>query len=318
MNGLFSYYDCLKEKIFIPLNMTNTEARHREGIITSYDNFFGFSIKYTGLNSEIGDGFMIPAGFISSTLNDMAKNLRMYVKTLDEDYPGFSEHITRMSNMSTKIGYNYGYGMGLYVKKKANITNVYHSGGARSFLCQFSIFKGKKFGIYVITNTADLLCLYPVETFVDNIENFLSIDYYDTIDKSIYICTHFYLDMIFILFLSVPLTYLIITIVRKIKKKEYIWFKNIKGKIIFVVELLLLIIMPIVIIIILYTVDPDFTYLINNFRDIQFVIFIGAAALFVTFFIKLVYIFIYNKYLWKINLSNSQINGMGIGLIDNK
>ena len=138
-----SYHDCLKEKIFAPLNMTNTEARHREGIITSYDNFFGFSIKYTGLDSEIGDGFMIPAGFISSTLNDMAKYLRMYVKALDEDYPGISEHITRMSNMSTKIGYNYGYGMDLYVKKKDNITNVYHSGGAKSILCQFSIFKEK-------------------------------------------------------------------------------------------------------------------------------------------------------------------------------
>ena len=130
--------------------------------------------------------------------------------------------------------------------------------------------------------------------------------------------SHFYLDTIFILSLSIPLTYLIITIVRKIKKKEYIWFKNIKGKIIFLVELLLLIIIPIVIIIILYTVDPDLTYLINNFRDIQFVIFTGAAALFITFIIKLVYIFIYNKYLWKINLSNSQINGMGIGLIDDK
>lgn len=310
-----SYHECLKEKIFDPLQMTNTQAKKRDDLITSYDNFFGFSIKYTGINKEIGDGFMIPAGFISSTLNDMGKYLQMYVKAINGDYPGFSEHIARMSNISSKIRYNYGYGYGLFIKKKTGLTTVYHSGGARSFLCQFTIFKERNFGVYIITNTADLFCLYTSETFVENIENFLINDYYDTIDKSVYTCTHFYMDMIFIFSLSVPLIYLIITIVRKCKKKEYIWFKEVKGKIIFVVELILLIILPVAIIVILYTIDPDFTYLINNFRDVQFVIFTGASALFLTFIIKLIYVFIYDKYLEHSRLSSSQIEGMEISLI---
>ena len=73
---------------------------------------------------------------------------------------------------------------------------------------------------------------------IDNIENFFSID-------------------------SVPLTYLIITIVNFYYLLLY-------------QQLLLFI---------LYTVDPDFTYLFNNFRDIQFVIYTGALALFLTFII---------------------------------
>ena len=40
----------------------------------------------------------------------MAKYLRMYVKALNENYTCFSEYINQMANMSTNIGYNYGYG----------------------------------------------------------------------------------------------------------------------------------------------------------------------------------------------------------------
>ena len=49
-------------------------------------------------------------------------------------------------------------------------------------------------------------------------------------------------------------------------------------------------------IIILYTIDPDLCFIIDNIKDITFVLFTGSSAMFLTFIIKLVYIFIYNKY----------------------
>ena len=47
--------------------------------------------------------------------------------------------------------------------------------------------------------------------------------------------------------MTIPIVYLVITIVRKIKRKKYTWFDNIKGKIIFGVDIFVLFILPIII-----------------------------------------------------------------------
>ena len=108
---------------------------------------------------------------------------------------------------------------------------------------------------------------------------------------------HFTYDIIFLFIISIPLTYLIITIKRKIKKKEYTWFKGIKGKIIFCIELFILILAPLIIIIILYTADPTISYIFNMVRDAKFALFMPCSMLFLTFIIKLIYVFIFDKYL---------------------
>ena len=108
---------------------------------------------------------------------------------------------------------------------------------------------------------------------------------------------HFTYDIIFLFIISIPLTYLIITIKRKIKKKKYTWFKGIKGKIIFGIELFILIIAPLIIIIILYTADSYISYALNNVRDAKFTLFMPCSILFLTFIIKLIYVFIFDKYL---------------------
>ena len=71
-----SYNEFMTKNIFTPLGMNDTKAEYREDVIESYENFFGFRTKYGGLKSEIGDGFFIPAGFISTTVEDMGKYLR--------------------------------------------------------------------------------------------------------------------------------------------------------------------------------------------------------------------------------------------------
>ncbi len=114
--------------------------------------------------------------------------------------------------------------------------------------------------------------------------------------------------MIFLLVLAVPIIYLIITIVRKVKKKDYTWFKGIKGIIIFIIDLLLLIIIPIIAIFLIYFASADFGYMIDNIKDLKFVVFTGSSALFLTFIIKLVYAFVFNKYLKTLSMdSNSKL-----------
>ena len=77
---------------------------------------------------------------------------------------------------------------------------------------------------------------------MNNIERFLLYDYYEYINIGVIFYTHFTIDIIILIFVAVPLTYLIISIVRKIKKKKYSWFIGIKGVIIFLIDIFVLII----------------------------------------------------------------------------
>ena len=113
---------------------------------------------------------------------------------------------------------------------------------------------------------------------------------------------HFTYDISAIIIISIPLCYLIIKIVRKFKKKKYIWFFGIKGIILFIVDIIILILLPIFIIIFMYAFSADVRYAVDNITDIKFVLFTFCSALFLTFIIKLVYIFIYNKYSRKFEL----------------
>jgi CubicO group peptidase (beta-lactamase class C family) len=291
-----TYNDYLQDNIFTPNNMVNTKAIYREDIIESYDNFFGFRVKYNGLKSEIGNGFYIPAGYISSTIEDMGNYLRYYLKNYKEQSSDYYEFILPMIQKSVKIDYNRYYGSGMFVWAINGTTMFYHYGGSNSFGSLFFINLELDLGFFAVTNTMDYLSIDTIMEVVDSIRDFLVFDRYGKINTALLVYTHFFYDIIFILIIFVPITYLVITIIRKIKKKKYIWFIEIKGKIIFSVELLILVIIPIIVIIILNTLDPDICFIINNIKDITFVLFTGSSAMFLTFIIKLVYIFIYNKY----------------------
>ena len=108
------------------------------------------------------------------------------------------------------------------------------------------------------------------------------------------------------------MTYLIITIIRKIKLKKYSWFIGIKGKIIFGYDLFILIIAPIFFIIIFYAINPTLRILIDMSKDIKFIVFTPTSILFFIFIIKLVYIFIYNKLSKKYDLSSNKIENLDL------
>lgn len=86
----------MKDLIFNPLRMNNTNANYHDDIIDSYDNFLGFRTKYTSLKSEIGDGFYTPAGFISTTILDMGHYLRLFLNNENEEYKDYKGYIEQM------------------------------------------------------------------------------------------------------------------------------------------------------------------------------------------------------------------------------
>ena len=315
-NNKMEYKEFVQKNIFDELNMSSTSVDYPTNISDSYDNFFGFRTKYGGLKSEIEqrENFYVPAGFISTTLEDMGKYLRYYLKNESDGY------ISKMTESNLSVGYKEYYGMGLYIGEK-NGNKVYHHGGAtNSFQSHLYIYPDLELGFFVVTNTRDSFCSQLTEELFDNIESFLLFDTYKGISNYLFIFIHFSIDIIIIFIIAIPLSYLIVTIVRKIQKKKATWFNGVKGIIVFIVDIIFLILLPLTIIILLYVADADVTYAVKNTKDILFVLFTFSSILFLTFIIKLVYFFIYNKYLKnneKVDIKKIEENDMDYMLGEN-
>ena len=109
-----SYHEYLNETIFKPLNMINSYAKYHSDIIDSYDFLLGIRTKYPNLKTEIGNGFYIPAGYISSSIEDMGNYLRFYLNKSEEN----QKYFKKMTNNNLPISYNINYGMGMIIEKK--------------------------------------------------------------------------------------------------------------------------------------------------------------------------------------------------------
>ena len=298
-----SYHEYLNETIFKPLNMINSYAKYHSDIIDSYDFLLGIRTKYPNLKAEIGNGFYIPAGYISSSIEDMGNYLRFYLNKSEQNQKFFK----KMTNSNLPISYNINYGMGMIIEKKNGKIKYYHEGIITSFLSRLVIYPELDVGIFIVTNTRDSICPGLGTEFFNNIENFLIFDSLNAIDNSSFFYYHFTWDILFIFILIPPLIYLIFTLKRKIKTRKYFWFKGIKGKIFFGVDLFILIIAPISLIIIFYTADKNFTKKIEMTRDYQIAIFTTSSLLFLTFLIKLGYVFLYNYLSAKYDLGSNKI-----------
>ena len=302
------YEEYMKETIFKPLNMVNTHAKYNSDIVDSYDFFLGIRTKYKNIESEIGDGFFIPAGYVSSSIEDMGNYLRFYLNASEEN----QYYVKQMTESNLTVSYNVKYGMGLFIQKKNGQFIYHHSGSTSSFLSNLVIYPELDIRFFIVTNTRDSLCLGPSNEFFKNIEDYLIYDSYDGIDNSSFFYHHFTYDILYLFIISIPLIYLIITIIRKIKLKKYLWFFGIKGKILFGIDLFLLIIAPLIVIILSYTFDPPLRIIIDMIKDIKLIIFAPSSILFFIFLIKLVYFFAYNKFSEKYDLNNKKIENMDL------
>ena len=126
---------------------------------------------------------------------------------------------------------------------------------------------------------------------------------YDGVDSSLFFFFHFTFDFIFLFIISIPITYLVITIVRRIKRKKYTWFNDIKGIIIFVFDVLVLFILPIIILIYCFVINANLEFIITNVKDFFFTIITVCVALWLNFIIKIVYLILYQKFNWE-NIEN--------------
>ena len=296
------YSKYVEENIFKPLGMNNTKAEYNENIIQSYDYFLGARSKYNSLKSEMNqkDGFFIPAGFISSSIEDMGKYLRFYLDKKNADY------VSKMTVCNIEVKDNVYYGMGIEVINQSDYIIYHHSGATNSFLTTFYIYPALNVAFIILTNTNNFLCMEPSFKFFLAVQNFLMFNAnneYDGVDSSLFFFFHFTYDFIFLFIISIPITYLVITIVRKIKRKKYTWFNDIKGIIIFVFDVLVLFILPIIILIYCFGINANLKFLTTNVKDLFFTIITVCVALWLNFIIKIVYLILYQKFNWE-NIEN--------------
>ena len=285
-----NYAGFIKKNILDELNMTESGLDFVNDFIDSYDNFFGFLTKYNNLESEYtkDNGFDIPAGYIRSTLEDMGKYLQGYFG-INKNY------IQKMGIPKTNIDYNLYYGMGLFIRNKNGKYIYDHSGVIKSFLTHMYIYPDDDLAYFIFTNTNDGLCPGPFYSFMNILESLILdnvISYEQTftlLDNAQFIANHFAIDLIIIIIIAIPLTYLIITIVRKFKKKKPMWFDGVKGIIIFIVDILFLIILPVILL-------AFFTEQFKSTRDFIFCLLSATSIMITTFIVKLIYFFSCKKY----------------------
>jgi hypothetical protein len=286
-----SYADFIKKNIMDELNMTESGLDYVNDFIDSYTNFFGSLSKYTNLESAYkkDDGFEIPAGFIRSSIEDMGKYLQGYFN-INKDF------LEKMGEPKTNINYNLYYGMGLFVRKKNGRYIYDHSGIINSFLTHMYIYPDDDLAYFVMTNTNDAQCPGPFFRFMTLLENLIVDDViqyentftaFDSMDK---VYSHLAIDLVIIILILIPCAYLVVTLIRKFKKKKPMWFDGIKGKIIFNVDLILLIILPGVLL-------ATLLYSFKGTKDFLFCLIFVTCELVATFIIKLIYFIIYRKFL---------------------
>ena len=297
-NGM-KYSEFLDKNIFKPLNMVNTKAEYSESIIESYYFLFNSKTKNTNLKSEMTgkNSFQIPAGYISSSIEDMGNYLRFF---LDEKNAEYIKNMT-VCSVNTSEKNNQYYGMGINIEKRNDYTIYHHSGSTPSFTSQLYIYPQLDLGIFMVTNINDFLSPLPFDQFYSAVKNFLIYGVYNDVDIELSFFRHFFFNIFCLLFMAIPIVYLVITIVRKIKRKKYTWFIDIKGKIIFGVDIFVLFILPIIIFFgfrsqVYYSFVKDFVFTVNTI----------CITLWLNFIIKIVYILLYNKLNWEVNESEKK------------
>lgn len=113
-----SYNDYITENLFEPLQLSNTAATLDEGIkngvIDGHINYWGFNIKRNHQYPSSKNAWItVPAGYISSSTNDLGKYLQMYLnggngilseQSIDKMFYGDTAYI------DDDVPYWYGYG----------------------------------------------------------------------------------------------------------------------------------------------------------------------------------------------------------------
>ncbi len=150
------YAQFMKEQVFEPLGMFNTfvptpeEGRPMEG----YCLYFGFPKKSRQM--DYGE-FIIPAGYIVSTLNDINQYTKFLLGNGEVYHSGRNEQFLRKETLNdlftTYKNTKYGYGKSWGIGQIEGIKTYSHEGMTKISNAQITLLPEQKIAVNVMTNT---------------------------------------------------------------------------------------------------------------------------------------------------------------------
>lgn len=157
-----SYNDYITENLFEPLQLSHTAATLdksiENGLIDGYTNYWGFHIKNNhNYPSSKNTWITVPAGYISSSINDLGKYLQMYLnsgngiisaQSIDTMFYGDTVYV------DDNVPYWYGYGWAT-VKEPLSEPVLRHSGLIETGTSCVFILPESDIAIAIATNVND-------------------------------------------------------------------------------------------------------------------------------------------------------------------
>lgn len=157
-----SYEEYLQTHILGPLGMehtSSTEAGAAErGLIQGYENWFGFPVPVDPHFPQAGDWIQPAAGYISSSAEDMARYLQMYLRggegILSEE--GIRQMFADSVPVQAEIPYTYGFGW-TTIREPLPQTVYRHSGLVETGMTCMYLLPEENLGIILMADMNDYL-----------------------------------------------------------------------------------------------------------------------------------------------------------------
>ena len=218
-----SYSEHMDKNIFSPLSMNHTAATlvqsKENGLITGYRNYFGLPIAGEPDYPDKRSWSTVPAGYLSSSVSDMAKYLQMYLNGGMGIVNQNSLNTMLYDNVYVDDNTPYYYGMGWTLTEEYTEPVLGHSGLVENYMSNMYLLPESGLGIIFLINMNDYLVTNQLADIISQnvIFALLGREQYD-ISGSPYIVRHLLLNGAYLALVAVAV-YPIATI-RKWKKKK--------------------------------------------------------------------------------------------------
>ena len=205
-----SYEDYVTENIFEPLNLNHTYAKPDDakinGLVQGYENWFGFTLKTDNRYCSDRDAWItIPAGYISSSTEDLGRYLQMYLRGGENiiSADSINEMFYNSVMVEDEIPYSYGMGWTL-INEPLKQPALRHSGLVENGMSCVYILPENDIGVAITVNANDY---FVGADFADRVGwgviLMLMGDEPNQIGSSEYILRHLMFDVIYLIVILV-------------------------------------------------------------------------------------------------------------------
>lgn len=202
-----TYSEYMDEIIFGTLGLEHTAATlaqsREKGLIKGYRNFFGIPVAGEPDYPREHARSSVPAGYISSSVSDMAKYLQMYLRG--------GQGIVRADSLNTMLydgvyveDGGYSYGMGWILTEEFEEPVLCHSGLVENYMSYMLLLPERDLGMVFLINMNDYLVANQlVNQLRLNAIGLLLEKETQTVSGTPYLTGHFLLDGIYLALLAI-------------------------------------------------------------------------------------------------------------------